>query len=148
MKFANLKTFRRAAAACVMILGLALVAYATAPTSITAQTPLGPYPGAVSAGQLALTFTAADNVNGNSFALTGHEILIVDNTDVGAQTVTITSVADSRGRTQDVTAYSMAAGTFAAFSFRGGTEGWKQSDGTVHITASAAAVKFAIIYAQ
>ena len=139
--------FRRAAAFFALLAFTAAAAWG-AQTLLTAQTPTGPFPGTVSAGQLALTFSAADNVNGNAFALTGHEILIVDNTDAAAQTITITSVPDQYNRSQDVTAYSLPAGTFAAFSFRGATSGWKQTDGTVHFTASAATIKFAVIYAQ
>lgn len=143
----KMKTFRRLIAVLVLLSGISMAVYA-AQTLITAQTPLGPYPGTVSAGQLALTFTAADAVNGNSFALTGHEILVMWNssaTVVG--TVTISSVSDQYGRTQDITTYSLPISSFAAFNFRGGTGGWKQSDGTVHVLASVATVEFAVIYA-
>lgn len=137
----------RVAAILAMICALAIVARA-AQTLLTAQTPLGPYPGTVSAGQLAFTFAAADNVNGNSFAYTGHEVLLIQNTDAAAQTVTISSVADQFGRTQDVTAYSIPASGFAVFNFRGGGTGWKQNDGTVHFTASTATIKFAVLSIQ
>jgi hypothetical protein len=140
--------FRRALAFVVLFVCVALSAYA-AQTAITVQTPVGPYPGVVSAGQLALTFTAGDATNGNSFPITGHEILIVYNSSSStAGTFTISSVADQYGRTQDITAYSVAASSFAAFSFRGGTGGWKQSDGTVHLAVSASTMEFAVIYAQ
>lgn len=138
---------RRAAAFVVLLFGFAMCAYA-AQTALTPQSPLGPYPGTVSAGQLALTFASSDNVNGNSFPCTGHEILLVDNTDAASQTVTISSVADQFGRTQDITAYSLAASTFAVFNFRGGCTGWKQTDGTVHVLTSAATVKLAVIQVQ
>lgn len=119
----------------------------TGPTSIASQTPKGPYPGTVGAGALALTFTAADTVNGNSFPMTGHEVLIIWNSDASPHTITLTSVVDNRGRTNDVTAYSVAATSYASFNFRSGTEGWLQtSDNSVHFSASDATVKFAVIY--
>lgn len=139
--------FRRFAACAALLCFAAMAAYATQ-TALTPQSPLGPYPGTVSAGQLAFTFAASDNVNGNSFPCTGHEVLLVDNTDAASQTITISSVADQFGRTQDITAYSMAAGTFAVFNFRGGCTGWKQTDGTVHILTSAATVKVAVLTIQ
>jgi hypothetical protein len=113
-------------------------------TNIATQVPLGPY-ASPSAGQLGLVETAADAVNGNKFPLSGHEVLIIHNTDTVAQTVTISSVADSEGRTGDIATYSVAAGTLAVFNFRGGIAGWQQSDGSVHVLASAATIKFAIL---
>jgi hypothetical protein len=130
------------AAFMAMLPGLA---YATA-TLIASQTPKGPYPAtAPGAGSLALTFTAADVSNGNSFTMTGHEVVIVYNSDASPHTVTFTSVADQRGRSGDITAYSVAATTFAWFNFRAGSEGWQQTDGTMHLTASDTTVKFAIL---
>lgn len=140
--------FRRAAAFLALFAFVSMAAYASF-TSISAQTPVGPYPGTVTAGQLAITFTAADAVNGNSFNITGHEILVIYNSAPStAYTVTISSVPDQYGRSADITAYSVAAASFAAFSFRGGTSGWKQTDGTVHVTASNSSIEFAVIYAQ
>jgi|SRR5665213_3128779 len=117
-------------------------------TNIATQTPVGPYPagGAVAALGLDLVWTAADASNGNKFPFTGKEVLLVQNTDTGSQTVTLTSVADSRGRSDDVTAYAVAAGVISAFNFRGGAEGWQQpSDQSVHLAASSALIKYAIL---
>ena len=117
-------------------------------TPLTPIVPVGPVVvGQPAANSLNFTFTACDASNGNSFPLTGRDILLIENTDMGAShTVTITSVADQLGRTQDVTAYSLAAGpTYAAYSFRGASQGWKQTDGTVHLTCSASTVSFAVI---
>jgi len=107
---------------------------------------VGPYPAAlpVSAGALAVTMTAADASNGNSFVLTGSEILLIQNTDSSAHTVTISSVAIN-GRTGDITTYSVAANSIAAFSFRGGVSGWQQTDGTVHLAVSSALIYFGVI---
>jgi hypothetical protein len=113
-------------------------------TNVALQTPLGPY-AQPSAGQLAITEQAADASNGNKFTLSGHEVLVMHNTDTVAQTVTISSVADNEGRTGDITTYSIAAGAIAVYSFRGGVGGWQQSDGSVHMLASAATIKFAVL---
>jgi hypothetical protein len=113
-------------------------------TSIAVQVPKGPS-SAISAGQLAITMTAADVGNGNSFPFTGREILIVQNSDASGHHFTITSVADDKGRTGDVSSYAIAAGVIAVFNFRGLQGGWQQSDGTVHISADDATVKFAIL---
>lgn len=112
-------------------------------TLLTPITPLGPYPGPVSAGQLAVAFQAADAVNGNSWNFGSRDLLIIFNSDTVAQTVTISSVADTFGRSQDITTYSLAAGTFAAFYITSSV-GWKQSDNTVHLAASAATIKYGV----
>ena len=64
-------------------------------TLINSQTPVGPYPGSVSAGELALAFTVADTSNNNEFALSGHELLLAWNTDTNPHTIT-TQVLDVR----------------------------------------------------
>jgi hypothetical protein len=135
---------KKIAAIVLFTLVLAVAAFA-ARTAITPQTPKGPYPGTVNAGDLALTLTAADTVNLNQFAATGTELLIVQNTDVGSQTITLTTKADAFGRTADITAYSMATGTFAVFNFRNANQGWVQADGNVYFQASSANIKFAVL---
>lgn len=117
-----------------------------AATLLSAQTPKGPYiVGAPSAGALALTFAACDPSNGNKFAVTGHELLVLNNTDTGPHNVTITSQPDSRGRTQDISAYAIGAGLFAMFAFLGSTEGWADAGGFVTFTAADATVKAAVV---
>ena len=114
-------------------------------TALTPVTPFGPY-GAVVANALDLTWTPADATNGNSFPLTGSEILLIWNTDSAAHTFSITSVADNFGRTGDVTTYSVGAGVISSYSFRAGANGWIQSDGTVHLpAASSALLKFCVL---
>jgi hypothetical protein len=116
-----------------------------AQTPLTPIVPKGPY-GTISAGQLDLVWTAADVSNGNSFPLTGREILLVQNSGASAYTFTITSAPDAEGRSGDVTTYSVAAGVVSCYSFRGAQSGgWQQSDGTVHLAASNAAIKFAVL---
>jgi hypothetical protein len=117
-------------------------------TLINSQTPKGPYPGSISAGDLALAFSAADTSNGNSFKLTGHEVLLAYNSDASAHHLTITSTPDSRGRSADIASYSIPATSHAAFSFLSGQEGWIETDGTAHISADDTTVKLAVLYVQ
>lgn len=98
---------------------------------------------AVQAGDLALAF-ASDLANGNSFPATGQEILIVFNSDVAAQTFTVTSIADHLGRTQDITAYSVPASGFAIIQ-ASVMEGWKQADGNIYLATANANLKFAVV---
>jgi hypothetical protein len=120
-------------------------AFATTPTNINAQTPVGPYPTAVGAGALVISGTAADTTNGNSTALSGHEVLCATNSSGStAYTITINSVPDQYNRTSDITAYSIAANTTACFSFIGVTKGWLQTDGTVHYQGSNVLILFTV----
>lgn len=115
-------------------------------TALTVQTPKGPYiTGAPGAGALAITFAACDAANGNSFPCSGHELLILNNTDSAAHAVTITSQPDGRGRSQDITAYSIAANSFAMFAFVGSTEGWVDGGGNVTFTAASALIFAAVV---
>ena len=91
----------------------------------------------------AMTFAASDSSNGNSFPATGREILVAYNTDVGAQTVTISSVADVEGRTGDCV-LAMTASTYA-FSPLLPLNGWRQSDGNIYITTTSNNIKLAVV---
>lgn len=114
-------------------------------TAITVQEIDAPF-AVVSAGSLDFTFAALDNVNGNYFACTGREIILFQNTDVGAQTVTIDSVADEKNRQADITAYSLAAGDFVCVGVGlTNAKGWKQSNGQIYIDSSDAGVKVAVL---
>jgi hypothetical protein len=117
-------------------------------TQLTAEQPVGPYPGTVEAGALALTWTACDPTNFNACALTGNEVLLLQNTGDAAATVTIHSVPDPEQRTDDISDYSIPAGDFISFSFLAGTSGWLQSDGNFYFDASAASVLAAILYCE
>lgn len=122
---------------------LSVPAFAT-PTSIPIQAnPSLNTSGGITAGSATLTFTAADTTNGNSFPLATSQnvLLIVTNTAGAPGTVTITSVADRKGRTGDIATYSIAANSTAAFGpfpF----DGWLQADNTLHFTASATTIKY------
>lgn len=113
-------------------------------TTLTPKVLPGPYPALQpSAGSLAVTEaapgTASDGVQVN--LVSGKTILMVRNTNAGAQTVTITSVVDAQGRSGDITTYSLAAGAIAFFG-PFATEGWRQSDGNLYAVASHTDVKF------
>jgi hypothetical protein len=115
--------------------------------ALTPKTLPGSYPSLpLTANSVDFTFTpaGASFADGASYPLTGNEILLVHNGNVGAQTVTISSVVDDLNRTGDITTYSLAAGEYAAFGpFK--EKGWRQSTGLIHIAASATDVEFAVL---
>lgn len=110
--------------------------------TITLKSPFD----AITAGLITFAFTAG-NTGGDTITITGRELVIVQNTGVGARTFTIASAADEKGRTGDITAYSLAAGEFAYFT--GGLTnsiGWRNvSTGLLTITPSHAEVKYAVL---
>lgn len=93
---------------------------------------------------VALTMAAADTTNQNDFVAEGDDLIVIHNTGGSPYTVTINSVADPFGRTQDVNAVSVPAGEYRIFGPLK-TLGWMQSTGKIHLEASNAAVKFGII---
>lgn len=101
---------------------------------------------AVQAGDLTVAFVAMDATNGNSFYATGREILIVQNSDASTHTFTVSSVADSLGRTDaSLTSYTVAGNGFAAVQFKS-LSGWIQPGGqTVYLTTSSALLKIAVV---
>lgn len=134
---------KKAACLAAAVLMFATSAFAT-PTALTTTT-LVQNNVAVTVGQLALTFTACDNVNGNSFVSTGREILLVQNTAGSSGTFTVTSVPDSLGRSDtSLTTYSVAAAGFASVQMKYQT-GWIQSNGSINLTCSAATMKYVVL---
>jgi hypothetical protein len=111
-------------------------------TALTVQTIRGHYQGSSGAGSLHITFAAAD-VAGNTFVCTGKEILLIQG-GAAPYTVTLTSTDDPFGRTEDIAAYSITTTEFAAYGPIPRT-GWASAAGLVTVTASNAAVKFAVI---
>lgn len=91
-----------------------------------------------------MTFTAADVANGNSFAASGDELILVQNTDTGAHHYSVSSVADVLGRTKDLTSVSIAAGAIHALP-KLPNDGWRQSDGNIYVNGDDATVKFAVL---
>lgn len=113
--------------------------------TLTRTTPLGPHPTLQpAANALDLTLTAADSTNKEQFVLDGPVLIVAHNLGVGARTITLTSVADSKNRTGDVTAFSIGADEIAVFKVDN-TEGWKQTDGYMYIEASNAEVRWGIV---
>lgn len=94
-------------------------------------------------GEVVYTFETHDIANENAFQLSGREILLIKSTDAGSQDVVITSVADSYGRTQDLTVTVGAAETVAlAFLDR---SGWMQSDGMLYLDCTVATIAYAVL---
>jgi len=92
----------------------------------------------------AFTAAGADFADGAEFTLTGQEIVIIQNTNVAAKTVTVTSYADPMNRTGDITAYSVGAAEFAILpQFQ--PLGWANPSGKLHMAANAADVKFLVL---
>jgi hypothetical protein len=115
---------------------------ALTPKSLPLKYPVLP----ITANALDFAFTAAgaDFAEGASFPMTEKEVLIVHNGNVGAQTITITSVADPYARTGNITTYSLGAGEYAVFpQFQ--KAGWMQTDGNLYFAASATDVEFAVL---
>jgi len=105
----------------------------------------------VVAGDLAITFTACDAVNGNSFYSTGQEILFVQNSDSGAaHTFTVQSVTDAAGRVDtSLTGYSVAASAFATIQIKNWSNGWWQPGGqNIYLACNSNQIKFAVVRYQ
>jgi hypothetical protein len=116
-----------------------------AETVLTVQDVKGPFE-TIAANGADFTFAAADTSNGNEFVCTGRDLVLVYNSGGSTYTVTITSAADEKGRSGDITTYSLSTLEFAVFGVGlTNAKGWKQTDGTIVLTASNAAVKFAIL---
>jgi hypothetical protein len=128
-----------------MVLMLATSAFAT-PVGLTTQVLLinGNVNAPITAGSLAITFTACSTASGNSFTATGREVLLVYNSGGSAYTFTVTSVADSLNRLDtSLTTYSVPATSYAAVEMKNLT-GWQQS-GAINLTCSNAAIGFSVI---
>jgi hypothetical protein len=98
-----------------------------------------------SAGGLAISLTACDATNGNSYTFTGQEVLLVYNSDSSAHTFTITTVADQWGGTNSsFTNYSVAATSYAAVQMKY-PSGFNQS-GVVDLTCSSNLLKYAVLH--
>jgi len=115
-------------------------------TTFTAQIIKAPF-AAITAGSATLAMTAA-SAGADVFACTGRDLVLAQNTHASiAYTVAVTSIADEKNRTGDITTYSLAAGEIAMFGVGlTNSPGWKNaSTGQITITASNAAVKIAIL---
>ena len=127
------------------LLMFAMPAFAT-PVGLTTQVLLinGNVNAPITAGSLAITFSACSTASGNSFTATGREVLLVFNSGGSAYTFTVTSVADSLNRLDtSLTTYSVASSTYAAVEMKNLT-GWQQS-GAINLACSNAAIEYAVI---
>jgi hypothetical protein len=128
------------------LLFVAMPAFATQTPLTPAALKLNNY--AVQAGDLTVSFAACDATNGNSFAVTGQEIFLVQNSGASAYTFTISSVADNFGRLDtSLTNYSVAASGITAIELKY-LLGWAQTGQVMVTTCSNVALKFAIVRFQ
>lgn len=130
---------KRYFAAFLLALACAVPARAATFTSI----PSTAAPASYDVVPASFSFVACDNVNGNSFTHTGHELLLAFNSDASAHSVTVASVADLMGRTGDSTKNINGSAYYVFQLFP--PAGWRQTDGTIHVTCSDATLKLAVI---
>lgn len=111
-------------------------------TPVTIKAPFE----AIAANGADFTF-AAGSTGTDTFACTGRQILLAYNSDGATPyTVTISSVEDEKGRSEDITTYSLAAGEYAVFGVGlTNSPGWKQTNGTIIVDVENAAVKWAVL---
>lgn len=100
-------------------------------------------PGSYDVDGAVLTMAAGDVANGNAFASSGNDLVICHNTNAGAQSVTIQSVADERGREGDLTK-SIAAGAYHVFGPIA-TNGFRQTDGKIYVDVAHAEVFVGVV---
>jgi hypothetical protein len=119
--------------------------------TLTPQTVIAKYPSlplTANSADFVWTAAGADFADKARFVHTGREAILVRNDNGGAQTVTIESSADPKGRTGNITTYSVGAGEYAVFPPFPVT-GWRQitggNTGYLVLSASAADVYFAIL---
>jgi len=136
--------FRKFAACFLILLFGAFPAFAAGPTALPVQIlKLNNY--AVGAGDLAITFTACDATNGNSFLASGNDVLLAKNSDGAAtHTFTVNSVPDTYGRIDtSLTGYSVASSAVAGIQVKYLT-GW-QSGGKITLACNDAHIQFAVL---
>lgn len=112
--------------------------------ALTPVTIKGPFE-AIAANGADFTF-AAGATSTDTFVCTGRQVLLAFNSGAAPYTVTISSVDDERGRSEDITAYSLDAGEYAVFGV-GLTNlpGWRQTNGTIIVDVENVAVKWAVL---
>jgi hypothetical protein len=147
-----MQILRRSLAVLTLLTVACLLAFGVGPTPLSVIT-LKQNNYAVVAGDLNLTPVATDAVNGNSFAATGKEVVLLINTDTATHTVTVTSTADPYGRLDtSLTTYvvPVAVGGLSGLSVieMSTLNGWIQSGQTVNMTSSSALVKIVVLRHQ
>lgn len=114
--------------------------------ALTITTIKGPFE-AIAANGADVTFTAGDTGT-DTIACNGRDVVLAWNTHaVTAYTVTIISEDDDKGRSEDITAYSLSAGEIAAFGVGLTNQaGWKDATtGLITVDVENASVKWAIL---
>lgn len=91
-----------------------------------------------------ITFTAG-NANDHYWDLRDGDILVVRST-AGSNTVTLVSVADSQGRSGDSARAIASSGDFAIYGPLK-ADGWRQSNGNVHVDLSNTSFELAVLRA-
>lgn len=113
-------------------------------TPIIVQESIGRYPGLpVTALSADFTFEAADIVDGNEFAFTGKEVIIVRNDDALDTTLTVQSVAGPLNREGDLGPYTVGPGLYAFFTPP--LTGFQQAGNLCFIDGSDADLMIAVI---
>jgi len=113
---------------------------------ITTQTIKGPFE-AIAANGADFVWTVG-NVGGDTITLTGREIILVWNSHATiAYTFGVTSVADEKLRTGDITTYNLDALEYAVLGVGlTNSSGWRNtSTGLLSVIVSNAAVKWAVL---
>ena len=113
--------------------------------TMTAQTPARILAGALTADIAKITWTAADATNFQEVVNNGNLFILAWNQSADTdRTVTVTTVADSLGRTGDITAYNV---DFGSISILGPfpVTGFSQTNSKLYFQASHADIKFAVI---
>lgn len=119
----------------------ALAAATLISTTVLVQNNQNP----ITAGALTVTLAACDTVNGNVFNATGREVLVLQNTDTSAHSITVTPVVDPYGGTNtQLTTYSLPATSVSMVQMKY-LIGWS-SNGQVSIPAcSSNLIKIAVV---
>lgn len=120
-------------------------------TTLNKTTLLGAYPtlplSADSADLSLQASTGLSGSSGNQFAWGDFSTLLViaQNTDASARTVSITSIANSQvfNRSGDIASYSIGAGEVAVFLVQ--RPGFYQTDAMLYLEANNSLVKFACV---
>jgi hypothetical protein len=97
--------------------------------------------GSTGVGAQDFTWTAADASNGNQFASTGKEILLVRNVNAASPPVSRkVTLFHVKGKIE----YTLGAGEFSSFG-QIQTSGWKQTDNYVYVTGEHADIQLAVL---
>lgn len=114
------------------------------PTAITVQILKGPFD-AISANGADITFAACTITDGDDWVCNGRDILVLKNGS-GTNTVTIVSVDNDKGRSENITDYSLSATEVAMLGVGlTNNKGWQGSGKKIRITASSANVTVAVV---